>query len=411
MIAEAFGGYYRSMAEESLHISDLRHRELAFLQFGEKVMIRHMAFDDECSLKAYVGDKPPAHLYYSSAYYSFPSDPSMSKKIWLGADLVFDIDADHIPTPCKMNHDKWICLDCGAKGGGFPPECCPSCGRKRIDTRTWVCEECLKVAKNEIFKLVEEFLLPDFGLSTDEIEINFSGHRGYHLHVISEALRPLTNDGRREIADYVRAIGLDQELQGFKKLGNNEPLIGPDLKDSGWRGRIARALYEYIKTSTAENLEFVIGPPAAKWFIKNREDLLSKISGSPSWWGGLTPVRMEHFRKIAKEAINGVVCNIDERVTIDTKRLIRYPNSLHGKSGLKACRVAYGDLDRFDPLKDAIAFEGSPVKVYVREIPRIRIGDEEIGPIEKEAEVEVSRAMGIYLICRGAAEPRLWSDV
>jgi len=40
----------------------------------------------------------------------------------------------------------------------------------------------------------------------------------------------------------------------------------------------------------------------------------------------------------------------DRMVTIDTSRLIRLPDTIHGGSGLVAKHVT--DLDRFDPLTD-----------------------------------------------------------
>jgi DNA primase small subunit len=345
-------------------------------------------------------------VYYSSAYYSNPKDQNMNKKGWLGADLVFDIDADHIPTPCKSDHDTWLCLDCKSEGRGFPPESCPSCGKKRLDTKTWVCERCLGTAKDEILKLMDEYLIPDFGLSLGEIEICFSGHRGYHLHITSKAMRELSNDGRREIADYVRGIGIDFKLQGFKALGLREPPIGPSIQDKGWRGRVARALYSYLNRCDPKELTQVLGSKkVANNICRDKERILRDIADSPSWWGGLSKEVVERFNRIAAVAVKEVVCNIDERVTIDIKRLIRYPNSLHGKSGLVARSLSYAELEYFDPLRDAVVFKGEPIKVYVKDVPRIRLGEEEIGPL-KDAVVEVPKAIGIYLLCRGAAEPR-----
>ncbi|MDI9643672.1 MAG: hypothetical protein QFX35_00450, partial [Candidatus Verstraetearchaeota archaeon] len=64
----------------------------------------------------------------------------------------------------------------------------------------------------------------------------------------------------------------------------------------------------------------------------------------------------------------------------------------------------YSSIDRFDPLSEAIPFRHGSIKISVRTAPRIRIGDFEIGPLKEET-VEVPLAMGLYLMCRGAAEP------
>jgi DNA primase small subunit len=107
---------------------------------------------------------------------------------------------------------------------------------KKIDTVTWVCEGCLETAKREIFKLIDDFIVPDFGVSLGEIEICFSGHRGYHLHIVSEGVRGLTGDGRREIADYVRGIGLDPKEHGFRQVTGHRPDSRPRHEGRGMEG-------------------------------------------------------------------------------------------------------------------------------------------------------------------------------
>jgi DNA primase small subunit len=408
VVLEQFQHYYKSLKGEDLSLLQFREREFAFLQFDEQTMIRHMSFENEAEMKDYLTIRPPAHLYYSSAYYQNPQDSDMGRKGWIGADLIFDIDADHIPTECKKNHDTWKCLDCNEEGVGFPPEECPSCKKKRLSTNTWVCDECLLFAKKEIFKLIDDYLIPDFGLSEGKIEICFSGHRGYHLHVIDDRYKSLNNDGRREIADYVRGLGLKPDLHGFKVISKKDPLLmGPDIYNKGWRGRLAKSVYAYLSKCNSKELKKLYLPEENEDEEKYRERVLQKISGSPTWWGGLSEAQIKKFYVIALEAIKDMACNIDERVTIDTKRLIRYPNSLHGKSGLRACKISYNDLERFDPLGDAIAFKNGSIKVYVKDIPKIRIGDAEIGPIKEkdQQEIKVPMALGIYMICKGAAIP------
>lgn len=404
-VARAFKEYYQTLDVNELVVKDLQEREIALIPLGHETMIRHMTFTDTVALKEYLEDHIPAHLYYSSAYYKEPQASDMNKKGWKGADLIFDVDADHIPTPCKADHDTWTCLECMAKGTGFPPETCPRCGMKRVETTTWVCDRCLEVAKEEVFKLIDEYLIPDFGVSLKEVEVCFSGHRGYHLHVQTDDVKGLTSDGRREIADYVRGVGLDPKHQGFRMMKDGS-IIGPDLRDGGWRGRFAKSVYAYLSRCTPEELRAVVGSDeVANIIVRNKERLLRGIMANPPSWMGLRGVELGRTIRIAKAAVKDLLCNIDERVTIDVKRLIRYPNSLHGKSGLKAARVSYSDLETFDPLKDAVVFKSGSIKVYVKEAPRVRIGDYEVGPV-KDVQLEVPEGLGIYLLCKGAAELR-----
>ncbi|MDI9609132.1 MAG: DNA primase small subunit PriS [Candidatus Verstraetearchaeota archaeon] len=404
IVRNEFTKYYSGLGGEDLKVPDMPQREFAFLQFGGEVMIRHMKFLDTPSLKRYIVENTPAHIYHSSAYYKTPEATDMNEKGWLGADLVFDVDSDHIRTECKERHDKWRCMACGKEGAGFPPESCPNCGMKKIDTRTWICEDCLEAAKKEVTKIIDEYLVPDFGVSDSDFEVFFSGHRGYHIHVRSQTFRTLSGDGRREIADYVRGIGLDIRLHGFREA-KNEILVGPDMKDGGWRGRVARAVYEFVNRASLEDLKLVVAPTVAKSLFENKEKFLKSISSDPPYWGGLKGYTLESLEKIAIASIKNLICNIDERVTIDSKRLIRCPNSLHGKSGLRTLRVDYSGIDNFDPLKEAVAFRHGSIRIYVKEAPRVRIGDEELGPL-KDKTLEVPLALGLYLICRGAAEPR-----
>ncbi|MGQ9759522.1 MAG: DNA primase small subunit domain-containing protein [Candidatus Methanomethylicaceae archaeon] len=404
-VLRVFREYYRQLDARELMVKDLQRREIALLFFGHDSMVRHTSFPDIFTMKQYLENKAPAHLYYSSAYYRAPQAPDMGGKGWEGADLVFDVDADHIPTPCKVEHDAWRCVDCGEKGAGFPPESCPKCGMKRIESATWVCDKCLGVAKDEVFKLIDEYLIPDFGVSLKEVEVCFSGHRGYHLHIQTEDVRMLSTDGRREVADYVRGLGLDPRRHGFRVMRDGA-ITGPDLKDGGWRGRLARSLYTYLSRCTLDELKsVVVSEEAANIIMRNKERLLRGIMASPPSWMGLRGIELGRTIRIAKAAIREVLCNIDERVTIDVKRLIRYPNSLHGKSGLKATKLSYSDLESFDPLKDAVVFKSGGIKLYVRESPRVRIGDYEVGPM-RDVVVEVPEGLGIYLLCKGAAELR-----
>jgi DNA primase small subunit len=55
----------------------------------------------------------------------------------------------------------------------------------------------------------------------------------------------------------------------------------------------------------------------------------------------------------------------DEPVSSDVKRLIRAPGSLHGKTGLRAIPLSRDQVDRFDPLVDAVVLGDDPVAINV----------------------------------------------
>jgi DNA primase large subunit len=120
VVLDEFRGYYSRLPAEQLDVKDFVRREYALLHFGDQKMIRHLSFGGVSELKRSLVEGVPANVYYSSAYYRNPQADDMNAKGWEGADLIFDIDADHIRTDCKDEHDTWACLDCGAGGGASP---------------------------------------------------------------------------------------------------------------------------------------------------------------------------------------------------------------------------------------------------------------------------------------------------
>ena len=92
---------------------------------------------------------------------------------------------------------------------------------------------------------------------------------------------------------------------------------------------------------------------------------------------------------------------IDPVVTTDMHRLIRFPESIHGGSGLIKKRVC--DIDEFDPLREAIFPSDRKVKVLVQYSPKIVINNEEYGPFFNEI-VQVPLYLATHLICKGLAE-------
>ncbi|MFX0198427.1 MAG: hypothetical protein ACFFCW_20090, partial [Candidatus Hodarchaeota archaeon] len=117
-------------------------------------MLRHKVFRSVGALRSSLKTIVPSDVYYSSSYYEKPKE-EMKAKGWLGADLIFDIDADHIPTPCTKVHDTWVCSNCGAVSRGASPKKCPTCGERKFNEKTWPCEVCLGSAKTEAIKLMD----------------------------------------------------------------------------------------------------------------------------------------------------------------------------------------------------------------------------------------------------------------
>lgn len=191
---DRFAEYYKQNSTSILEPSSLKRREFGFLLLEKKVMLRHKSFMNVDRLRSSICNIVPSDVYYSSAYYERPAE-EMKSKGWLGADLVFDIDADHIPLSCAATHDLWVCTGCGASGKGKHPPKCSACGGIKFKEKPWPCEICLEASKVEAIKLVD-VLTDDFGFSSEDLTVAFSGHRGYHVHVESESVRELDSLAR-----------------------------------------------------------------------------------------------------------------------------------------------------------------------------------------------------------------------
>jgi len=398
-IRSKFEEYYRHNFERVRPPPEMEKREFGFLLFEEGIMIRHKAFKKATDLQSFIRTKVPAHVYNSTAYYLEP-DQEMDKKNWQGADLTFDVDADHIDTTCKDAHDRWTCKNCKTQGKGSAPEKCPKCQGERIDGEVWVCEVCLERAREEVIKLLG-FLTEDFGFSRKNMTICFSGHRGYHVHLRADEAKSLSSDERKEIVDYILGLGFDPNLHTDLLDRRIDPGI-PSIENQGWQGRIHKGIYEILtETSEDELVKWGISRRIAKAISNKRDEFASKWIGEqrkipPDGVGPTT------WKTIIQKAVEEGSAKIDTVVTTDVHRLIRVPETLNAKTGFKTVEI--NSIERFDPFRDAIVFEGEET-VYVRDAPQFRIGDQSFGPYLDKT-VTIPSAAAILLVAKGKALPR-----
>jgi len=392
-IRDRFAEYYQR--PESIKLpSSLERREFAFLLLEGGIMRRHEGFRNAEEVRVALRKLVPAHVYYSTAVYENP-EREMDAKGWLGADLFFDIDVDHIPTPCEKKHDTWCCTNCREKGVGAPPENCPKCGEQKFDDATWACEVCLESGKKEAIKLID-ILKADFGLSSDEIEVAFSGHRGYHVTIEDPIIQKLDQSARREIVDYVIGVGFEPKAHGLERASI------PSSGEHGWRGRIAEGIFDFLQNANVGKLrELGFKKKSAETIINEKDNLLKNRKNRKEL--RIQGINSQEWEIMLRKVIENRAVKIDTVVTPDIHRLIRLADTLHGKTGLKKVIVPISDIDSFDPLKSAVAFKGGSIRLLVSEAPEFRLGDDRYGPF-KDAEVELSTAAALFLLCKRAAK-------
>jgi len=397
-----FHDYYSKSSFSDDSISMIDKREFGFLLF-DGLMLRHKSFERCSELSKFLSDLVPSDAYLSCAYYERPR-AEMDRKDWLGADLIFDIDADHIPTSCGKIHDSWVCSDCLFSGKGVTPKECPSCGSRKFKTKVWHCEECLESTKTETVKLLN-MLTEDLGFSEKDVRVFFSGRRGYHVTVENKAVSTLDAVARKEIVDYVSGLGLDVAYHGITKR-NLEGTLNSQavpLSRYSWSKRLKTGIQTFILNAEEENLnEIGLKRNIAETILQNKDAILKNLVTRDAW-NAVRGVGFKTWKKIAEHVAKLQSSKIDTVVTTDTHRLIRLVDTLHGKTGMKKVEFPISTIDSFDPLKSAIAFKTGVTTLFVHDAPEFRLGDEVYGPFENQ-KAELPLAAAMLLTCNGRAE-------
>lgn len=341
-------------------------------------MVRHRSLAEIGQLQAFLAREKPRHVYYSAGYYHEPGASSMDGKQWNGADLIFDLDADHLPA-VNPETDDYATM--------------------------------LAACKKELVRLLD-LLMEDLGF--DEVDIVFSGGRGYHVHVRSKSVQSLDRRARRDIVEYIRGEGLSVEsvltIRHVQGVGRTTPAQRRHLDTTGgWSKRVHTEVLNFAEEitdlseedalETLQNIEG-IGPRKAESIysaVCDRFDQLAdgNVDVHPAFVSVLEPLLDRTIRKYSAA--------IDEPVTTDVNRLIRLPGSLHGGSGLRVTPIPRDQLEAFDPLTDTIpsSFRDHQIAIELPEPVETSIGGEQ-RRID-EGRHRVPEYVAIHLMARGEA--------
>ena len=369
-----FGDYYRRASPVLPPDANLREwGHIPWTPGSGTTMLRHQSLYDLGDVDTFFADNAPRHAYFSAARYDDPGASTMSKKGWRSADLVFDLDADHLPG---------------------------------VDPAETTYPEMLAACKDALLRLLD-FLDDDFAF--DDCTVVFSGGRGYHVHVRDESVRELDSEARREVVDYVRAIDLDTDglIRTVSERGTTKRVL---RTEGGWGARVHAALVEY-----ADDLRDMDEADARERLMElegigegRAETILGAFDRNP------TAVREGNVeaggpgvRRLVSALAARVTATdtapIDEPVTTDTRRLIRLPGTLHGGSGLVVTPLDREDLDEFDPLRDAVPdrFVGRDIRIETDADRTVELNGERTR-VEPGTNT-VPEHVGVFLMARGEA--------
>ena len=325
--AHRFGQYYQHASLWSP--PRIKTREWMFIPFGGAPPLRHKSFSDVNQVQSFLSQRAMHSCFYSTAYWRRPYELKMADKLWQGADLIFDLDGDHLP---------------GVTDRDFPGM--------------------LEVIQEQAWSLWNDFLEPEFGFSEEHLQVTFSGHRGFHLHYRDPRLFHLDSEARRELVSHIRGEGVDVQ-GGLARYHDHDA--------KGWTQRIRDGMDSMIGTLRAIHQ----GAEGSRSELRRLESALQSLQdreGNTSQRSATAIKRlaelMDHDKRVQRlkegrfellgnyqslflnllkadaSVVLGSAGETDEVVTIDVRRQIRWPTSLHGKSGM---RVTEFPLRRLDP--------------------------------------------------------------
>ena len=295
----------------SFIIDNITSREFGFDHYGNGPNDRYKTFPDALRLKRFMRTKQPFAAYCSVAFYNKPNQ----RKGWKKAELVFDVDAKDVPI-----------RTCDCKEGE-------------------VCPKCLEQAK-EIVQMIKDVLQDNLGLTN--VNMIYSG-RGYHVRVLDDSIMDASSQLRGQIVQYV--VGAKEpDLSNDLGFNNIQHFIIPyayPLNFTRW------AKYTILHLTPKLQLENV-NNKLLKDTIKHRHFLEN------DQWGlfraEIGPIR---YKKLINAVARLNMEITDTKVSIDNKRILRLPSTLHSKVSMKSTLIK--NIETFDPFDDAI-----PKFVYER---------------------------------------------
>ena len=389
-LLKMFRRYYKE--NEMPMPSRFGRREFGFMYFDRDFMQRHMSFSNPTEMRKFMIAQVPKHSYYSTAYYRRPNAPTMEEKGWMGADLIFDLDADHLEGAEDMSYSQMM-----------------------------------DQIKKEMINLLDSFLYNDLGFDEKDVGIYFSGGRGYHAHIELNDVTGLGSHERREIVDFVTSNGLDidrvfrQEnvvrsvvnVKGQERNNISTFRTIPPEDSGGWWLRMRNGLKDVVNDVCDQDTKDLkrtypsIKSMSPKTIESYKDDLIKSrdVIFVNNRMATLKKGTQDMLIKIMKEDVAYRLSGeVDEPVTADIKRLIRLPGSLHGKTGLKVMPITRDELNGFDPLMDALpeSYTSDPITVNVKRKTDIKINGErfdlDIGV------TEVPEYAAVFLVGRRIAD-------
>ncbi|AFK21865.1 DNA primase catalytic subunit PriS [Pyrococcus sp. ST04] len=297
-------------------VDTLEMREFGFDHTGEGPSDRKNQYHDIRDLEDYIRATSPYAVYSSVALYERPAE----MEGWIGAEVVFDIDAKDLPLK-RCDHE--------------PGTVCPIC-----------LNDAKELAKDTLIILKEE-------LGFNDVHVIYSG-RGFHIRVLDEWALKLDSKARERILAFVSASEIE-DIKEFRKLL---------LEKRGWfvlhhsYPRVFRMRFGYfilrVKFFHLRNMG--IRKNIAEKIISSKEEIYEGFVRKAILASFPEGVGVETLAKLFALSTRFSKSYFDGRVTVDIKRILRLPSTLHSKVGLIAKYIGTTERDviKFNPFRHAV---------------------------------------------------------
>lgn len=351
-----------------------QNREWGYIPWDSDRMLRHKTLNEIKTENTFNTKFSPKHVYFSASQYKDPGAKNMDLKKWVGSDLIFDLDADHLPSVDEEDNFNTTLSKC----------------------------------KDSFINLIK-ILKNDFNFNN--ITIIFSGRRGYHAHIRNNEVQEMRSDERIEIANYIQSH-IEEDIENLMKNTHFRKEKYKEYKliynNNIISSKFHKFLINILKEYDSKNLKKF----KQEYNITDEDDeIIEELNNlqKEKHLLKLGFIKENKYQKLLNKFFNIYKekrkVKIDQPVTTDTNRLIRLPGSLHGGSGLKVTRISsFKELKEFNPLENAIPekFKQTNIKIKTTEETNFRMNNEKYNfkPNEK---IKVPEYVGIFLMSRDKA--------
>ncbi len=316
---KALRDYYASEFDQNklaqiVNFSDFICREFGFVSLTGK-FFRNISFENPKALSDFLIDRTPIHAYIGAIFNEPPSRRTPIHMLeWKGHELVFDIDLNEYDAV-----RKYVC-DCQ--------------GADQICTHCWQ-------LVNLAIHIIDETLRFDFGMN--EIYWLFSGRRGIHGWVLDNVGFTLNQEQRKSIIDYFSVIHGEGETARIQD--RNQLMFD-------FRNRIEKTVLKYFLKGIRRRKDLIdlgFKSNKATEIMKQLKFQEGKLDENLARTVNFELAKINKYDEIMRRWVP----RIDHKVTIDLRRLIRLPLSIHGKTGKIVRIMNPSDIFRFNPEKES----------------------------------------------------------